>query len=103
MCWFSYPTIHYTLSLIYYPPQIKGLEEASLKLWLISKRQFHSTASSSTSGPPRCRYVNMSVLLGTSIKSGGTTSTLLLENPVGENVLSYERLLLEVRTTELCS
>ena len=69
----------------------------------MSKRQFHSTASSSTSGPPRCRYVNMSLLPGTSIRSGGTTGTLLLENPVGENVLSYERLLLEVWTTELYS
>ncbi|XP_065901087.1 isoleucine--tRNA ligase, cytoplasmic-like isoform X3 [Dysidea avara] len=73
--------------------KIKGLEGASLKLWLVSKRQYHTTATSS--GPPRCRYVNMSVLPGSSIRCGGTTGTLLLENPVGENVLSYERLLLE--------
>ncbi|XP_065901118.1 isoleucine--tRNA ligase, cytoplasmic-like isoform X2 [Dysidea avara] len=45
--------------------KIKGLEGASLKLWLVSKRQYHTTATSS--GPPRCRYVNMSVLPGSSI------------------------------------
>ena len=45
----------------------------------------------------------MSVLPGSSIRCGGTTGTLLLENPVGENVLSYERLLLEVWTVVVCA
>jgi len=76
------------------PPQVKGLEGVSLKLWLVSKRQYHTTSS----GPPRCRYVNVSVLPGSSIRSGGSSGALLLENPVGENVMSYERLILEVPT-----
>ena len=77
--------------------QIKGLDGANLKLWLTSRgrRQYHTSSSSS---PPLCRYVNVSVLPGCNLTCDGTLATLLLENPVGENMMSYERLLQEVST-----
>lgn len=75
--------------------QIKGLDDVSLKLWLTSagRRQYYSSNSSS---PPHCHYVNVSMLPVCKLKCDSTLGTLLLENPVGQNVMSYERLLKEV-------
>ena len=76
--------------------QIKGLEGASIHMWIIADNSLHKTTP--TDGNLPCPYVNLEVVPGLNVSptNGRFQATILLENPVGKNILTYQQLQLEV-------
>ena len=69
--------------------QIKGLEGASIYMWITSEEV-------SNKGPC-CPYINLTLVPGSRLVGGDFRATLLLENPLGHNTLTYTQLQAEVR------
>ncbi|CAI8001069.1 Isoleucine--tRNA ligase, cytoplasmic, partial [Geodia barretti] len=87
--------------------KMKGLADVMLHLWIIPKPESSSGTNSiplvdpvpNGDGPiPVCRYVNLVLFLppGPTLRPAGLLATLLLENPVGENILTLNQLKTEV-------
>jgi isoleucyl-tRNA synthetase len=79
--------------------KIKGLTGVSLRMWIIPKPLSNGGTVAVPNGPvsvPTCRYVNLCLAPGCKLHSGGFKATLLLENPRGENILTYDTLEMEV-------
>ena len=85
---------------------MKGLTGAAVFMWIIPD---HSSSEPKgrqvpldTKGPlelPKCRFVNLEALPGSKLSQQvgeGFRAMLLLENPVGENLLTFEQLEMEV-------
>jgi len=69
---------------------MKGLAGTALHMWIVPK-------GGKVTDPPRCRFINLELVPGSKLFVDGFKATMLLENPVGENLLSYQQLQLEVR------
>ncbi len=69
--------------------QIKGLEGASIYMWI--------TAEEVSNKGPCCPYINLTLVPGSRLVGGDFRATLLLENPLGHNTLTYTQLQAEVR------
>ena len=76
-------------------PQIKGLDGVVFSLWIVES---DSQLQQQPSFTPACRFINLKGVPGSNL---GTLdlleATLLLENPVGENLLTLDQLEREVR------
>ena len=72
--------------------QIKGLAGTMLHLWIVPK----AGGVASPNETPKCRFLNVEVVPGSKLNRKDFRSTILLENPQGENLLSYDQLLSEV-------
>ena len=70
--------------------QMKGLASTALHMWIVPK-------GAKVTDLPRCRFINLELVPGSKLFVDGFKATMLLENPVGENLLSYQQLQLEVR------
>ena len=70
--------------------QIKGLAGTALRMWIIPK-------SAKVTSLPQSPFTNLELVPGSKLCAERFQATVLLENPVGENVLSYQQLQLEVR------
>lgn len=56
---------------------------------------------SSPTQQPSCPWVNLTLLPGSTLASTQFRATLLLENPLGKNKLTYSQLQPEVRTVRV--
>lgn len=85
---------------------MKGLTGAAVFTWIIpdnscSIRRGRQVPLDSR-GPlelPKCRFINLEALPGSKLSQQlgeGFKAMLLLENPVGENLLTFEELQMEV-------
>ena len=85
---------------------MKGLAGASVFMWIIPD---HSSSkpkgrqvpldSQGSMELPKCRFVNLEALPGSKLSKqvgDGFKAMLLLENPVGENLLTFDQLEIEV-------
>ena len=82
-----------TSSRVVYPlisSQMKGLAGTALHMWVVHK-------GAKVTDTPHCRFINLEMVPGSKLFVDGFKATVLLENPVGENLLSYQQLQLEVR------
>ena len=86
-------------------PQMKGLNGTSLKMWVIPNGNNNLSTPASKTAPNsqpssiKTAYVNLMPLPGSQLErqaGEGFAATLLLENPVGQNMITYEQLLQEV-------
>eukprot|EP00731_Ephydatia_muelleri_P007313 Em0003g1561a len=76
---------------------IKGLEGVVLSLWIVESDSQLQQPPSST---PACRFINLKGVPGSNLGTLGLLeATLLLENPVGENLLTLDQL--EPETNQL--
>ncbi len=76
---------------------MKGLPGVALHLWIVPKPGVAVAVPAPAPGAiPKCRFINLDVVPGSSLSRKEFLSTVLLENPEGENPLSYERLQREV-------
>lgn len=85
---------------------MKGIAGASVFMWIIpdhSSKPKGRQVPIDTRGPvelPKCRFVNLEALPGSKLgqQAGeGFKAMLLLENPVGENLLTFDQLEIEVK------
>ena len=98
MCNFLYG---YVISL-----QMKGLAGASVFMWIIPDHSSSQPKGRQVpidhQGPvalPKCRFVNLEALPSSKLSKQvgeGFKAMLLLENPVGENLLTFGQLEIEV-------
>ena len=70
--------------------QMKGLAGTALHM-LIAPKGTKVTDNS------HCHFINLKLVPGSKLFVDGFKATMLLGNPVGENLLSYQQLQLEVR------
>ena len=71
--------------------QMKGLAiSTALHMWIVPK-------GAKVTNLPHCHFINLELVPGSKPFVDGFKATMLLENPVGENLLSYQQLQLEVR------
>ena len=90
---------------------MKGLAGASVFMWIIPDHTSSAPRGRQVpidaKGPlelPKCRFINLEALPGSKLSrqvGDGFRAMLLLENPVGENMLTFEQLQLEVRAMYL--
>ena len=85
---------------------MKGIAGASVFMWIIPD---HSSKPKGRQVPidtrgqvelPKCRFVNLEALPGSKLRQQageGFKAMLLLENPVGENPLTFDQLEIEVK------
>ena len=79
--------------------QIKGLNGASLKMWVVANGNTAAPPLSTSPSPIKTAFVNLMTIPGSRLRSSvgeKFAATVLLENPVGENFLTYEELVQEV-------
>ena len=63
-------------------------------MWIIADSSLKKATPTISALP--CPYVNLEVVPGSALSNGRFQATVLLENPVGKNVLTYKQLQLEV-------
>ena len=91
---------------------MKGLSGAVVFMWIIpdysSSKPKGRQVPVDTKGPlelPKCRFINLEALPGTKLSQQvgeGFRAMLLLENPVGENLLTFDQLEKEVSLIKSC-
>lgn len=101
---YRYASHFYFLDFVFL--QMKGLAGASVFMWIIPDHASSAPRGRQvpidTKGPlelPKCRFINLEALPGSKLSQQvgeGFRAMLLLENPVGENILTFEQLQLEV-------
>ena len=89
---------------------MKGLAGASVFMWIIpdhaSSKPRGRQVPIDSKGPlelPKCRFVNLEALPGSKLSQQvgeEFKAMLLLENPVGENLLTFSGLEMEVRSCD---
>ena len=94
----SYFTLEYLLLLILSLVQMKSVSDVTLRLWIIPSTA-EGGAENLSPLLPACGFVNIELVPGSKLcgEGGeGVRATLLLENPVGQNLLTFDQLQLEV-------
>ncbi len=66
---------------------MKGLNDVTLSLWAVTP---------SGGGRPKSRYINIELYPGSNLGEGSFKACLLLENPCGENLLTFDTMSSEV-------
>lgn len=73
--------------------KVKGIEDCNIKLYITKIGNARNNVAQ-----PSCRFLNVSLWgLQPGININSTFGTILLENPVGENLIKFEQLVKEVQ------
>ena len=74
---------------------MKSVSDVTLRLWIIPSTA-EGGAEKLSHLLPACGFVNIELVPGSKLCGEGVRATLLLENPVGQNLLTFDQLQLEV-------